>query len=42
MAGGTDALAAALEDWQRRLTAQGLAMLTAAGLLGHYLAARND
>ncbi|WP_027501986.1 TioE family transcriptional regulator [Rhodococcus sp. UNC363MFTsu5.1] len=35
-AGGTDALAAALDDWQRRLTAQGLAMLHAAGQLGHY------
>ncbi|MGW6377378.1 TioE family transcriptional regulator [Rhodococcus sp. NPDC055112] len=35
-AGGTDALAAALDDWQRRLTAQGLAMLQASGRLGHY------
>ncbi|SEM07114.1 TioE family transcriptional regulator [Rhodococcus maanshanensis] len=34
--GGTDALAAALDDWQRRLTAQGLAMLHAAGQLGRY------
>ncbi|MEU9985283.1 TioE family transcriptional regulator [Streptomyces sp. NPDC048045] len=36
-AGGTDALAAALDDWQRRLTAQGLAMLTAATQLHQYL-----
>ncbi|WP_280419311.1 MerR family DNA-binding transcriptional regulator [Nocardia carnea] len=36
-AGGTAALAAALDDWQRALTARGVAMLVAAGLLGHYL-----
>jgi len=36
-AGGTDALAAALADWQRKLTAQGLAMLDAAARLSHYL-----
>ncbi|MEV3960334.1 TioE family transcriptional regulator [Nocardia sp. NPDC050193] len=36
-AGGTDALATALAAWQRRLTAQGLAMLQAAGRLGDYL-----
>ncbi|MGW6918694.1 MerR family DNA-binding transcriptional regulator [Kitasatospora sp. NPDC054939] len=39
-AGGTDALTAALEDWQRRLTAQGLARLHAAALLGRYLELR--
>ncbi|TJZ73614.1 MerR family DNA-binding transcriptional regulator [Rhodococcus oryzae] len=36
-AGGTDALAAALNDWQRKLTAQGLATLAAAGELGRYM-----
>ncbi|TQM33082.1 TioE family transcriptional regulator [Nocardia bhagyanarayanae] len=36
-AGGTAELAAALDDWQRKLTARGLAMLDAAGLLGHYM-----
>lgn len=36
-AGGTAALAAALDDWQRALTARGAAMLVAAGLLGRYL-----
>ncbi|WP_433655382.1 TioE family transcriptional regulator [Nocardia sp. CA-128927] len=36
-AGGTDALAAALNDWQRKLNAQGLAMLNAATQLNHYL-----
>lgn len=36
-AGGTDALSASLDDWQRRLTARGLAMLNAATLLSHYL-----
>ncbi|MET8798793.1 TioE family transcriptional regulator [Nocardia sp. NPDC004568] len=36
-AGGTDALATTLTAWQRRLTAQGLAMLQAAGRLGDYL-----
>lgn len=39
-AGGTEALAGALDDWQRRLTARGLAMLTAAGRLGDYLTRR--
>ncbi|WP_280398682.1 TioE family transcriptional regulator [Nocardia carnea] len=37
-AGGTEALAAALGEWQRKLTARGVAMLEAAGLLGAYLA----
>lgn len=36
-AGGTDALAAALADWQRKLTTQGLAMLNAATQLNLYL-----
>ncbi|MEV7931052.1 TioE family transcriptional regulator [Kitasatospora sp. NPDC088779] len=36
-AGGTASLADALDSWQRRLTAQGLAMLDAAARLGHYL-----
>ncbi|MCO1581620.1 TioE family transcriptional regulator [Crossiella sp. SN42] len=36
-AGGTDSLADALEDWQRKLTAQGLAMLRAATQLSDYL-----
>ncbi|WP_159767636.1 TioE family transcriptional regulator [Streptomyces sp. HM190] len=36
-AGGTDALAASLGDWQRRLTAQGVAMLHAAAHVSHYL-----
>lgn len=36
-AGDTDALAATLTDWQRRLTTQGLAMLNAAAQLDHYL-----
>lgn len=36
-AGGTDALSDALDDWQRKLTAQGLAMLDAATQLSHYL-----
>ncbi|MFC4855688.1 TioE family transcriptional regulator [Actinophytocola glycyrrhizae] len=36
-AGGTGALVGALEDWQRKLTAQGLAMLDAAAQLSHYL-----
>lgn len=36
-AGGTDALATALDNWQRKLTAQGLAMLTSATHLRHYL-----
>ncbi|MWA05940.1 MerR family DNA-binding transcriptional regulator [Actinomadura sp. LD22] len=37
-AGGTGALAAALDGWQRRLTAQGLAMLDASVQLSRYLA----
>jgi DNA-binding transcriptional MerR regulator len=36
-AGGTEALATALADWQRKLTAQGRAMLAAATRLDHYL-----
>ncbi|MGC7097087.1 TioE family transcriptional regulator [Amycolatopsis lurida] len=36
-AGGTDSLARALDDWQRKLNAQGLAMLNAATLLSAYL-----
>ncbi|TWP47374.1 MerR family DNA-binding transcriptional regulator [Lentzea tibetensis] len=36
-AGGTDALAAALDDWRRKLTAQGLAMLDAASQVSRYL-----
>lgn len=36
-AGGTDALATALGSWQHKLTARGIAMLDAAGLLGRYL-----
>jgi DNA-binding transcriptional MerR regulator len=35
-AGGTESLAAALTDWQRKLTEQGLAMLTAATRLSEY------
>ncbi|MFD4905345.1 TioE family transcriptional regulator [Kitasatospora purpeofusca] len=38
-AGGTSALAAALTDWQERLTARGLAMLSAAAHLDPYLTA---
>ncbi len=38
-AGGTDTLAHALEDWHRRLTARGLAMLHAAAQLGPCLSA---
>ncbi|WP_327072689.1 TioE family transcriptional regulator [Kitasatospora purpeofusca] len=38
-AGGTSALAAALTDWQERLTARGLAMLRAAAHLSGYLTA---
>ncbi|GHF67667.1 MerR family transcriptional regulator [Kitasatospora xanthocidica] len=40
-AGGTEELAAALDGWQRRLTARGLAMLTAAARLGDYLTLRS-
>lgn len=36
-AGGTGSLSRALDEWQQKLTAQGLAMLTAAAELGHYL-----
>lgn len=36
-AGGTDALSNALDEWQRKLTAQGLAMLDSAAQLSHYL-----
>ena len=39
-AGGTDTLGAALADWRRRLTAQGLAMLAASAKLSEYLTAR--
>lgn len=39
-AGGTEALSRALADWQAKLTTQGLAMLTAATQLHHYLAER--
>lgn len=38
-AGGTEVVAAALTDWQRRLTARGLAMLDAAALLSRYRSA---
>ncbi|MFJ3223920.1 TioE family transcriptional regulator [Streptomyces sp. NPDC086783] len=36
-AGGTQALSAALDDWRRRLTARGVAMLDAAALLAPYV-----
>ncbi|WP_326807906.1 MerR family DNA-binding transcriptional regulator [Streptomyces sp. NBC_01186] len=36
-AGGTDTLAGALDDWQRKLTARGLAMLSSATRLSHCL-----
>ncbi len=36
-AGGTDTLSDALDDWRRRLTARGVAMLDAAARLGAYL-----
>jgi DNA-binding transcriptional MerR regulator len=39
-AGGTESLAAALETWQEKLTARGVAMLDAAALLGEYLRER--
>lgn len=39
-AGGTDTLASALNDWQQKLTAQGLAMLNSAARLSHYLSLR--
>ncbi|AXE28145.1 MerR family transcriptional regulator (plasmid) [Streptomyces globosus] len=38
---GADALTSALDDWQRRLTARGAAMLTAAARLADYLALRD-
>jgi DNA-binding transcriptional MerR regulator len=40
-AGGTESLAEALETWQDRLTARGLAMLDAAGRLSAYLKSRS-
>jgi len=39
-AGGTESLVDALETWQEKLTARGVAMLDAAGLLGAYLRSR--
>lgn len=39
-AGGTDTLASALNDWQQKLTAQGLAMLNSAAQLSRYLSLR--
>lgn len=39
-AGGAEALSEALEDWQRKLTRQGLAMLDAAAHLSRYLDVR--
>ncbi|MFG2092758.1 MerR family DNA-binding transcriptional regulator [Streptomyces sp. NPDC048612] len=36
-AGGTGILAAVLDDWRRRLTVRGLAMLDASARLSHYL-----
>nr|WP_199788153.1 TioE family transcriptional regulator [Streptomyces sp. SID8354] len=41
-AGGTGTLSDALDDWQRRLTARGVAMLDAASRLSAYLALRED
>lgn len=41
-AGGTEALAHALENWQRKLTQQGLAMLDAAAQLSRYLNLRDS
>ena len=41
-AGGTEALAGALDDWQQRLTTQGLAMLDASARLGEYLHLRGS
>ncbi|WP_408996856.1 TioE family transcriptional regulator [Streptomyces ipomoeae] len=38
--GGTDSLSSALDDWQRRLTARGVAMLGAATHLSRYLGVR--
>ncbi|MGK3200692.1 TioE family transcriptional regulator [Amycolatopsis sp. MEPSY49] len=39
-AGGTESLVDALETWQEKLNARGVAMLDAAGLLGAYLRSR--
>ncbi|WP_257918182.1 TioE family transcriptional regulator [Amycolatopsis iheyensis] len=39
-AGGTESLVDAMETWQERLNARGVAMLTAAGVLGEYLRSR--
>jgi DNA-binding transcriptional MerR regulator len=41
-AGDTQALAAALDDWRQRVTARGLAMLSAAALLADYLAQKES
>jgi DNA-binding transcriptional MerR regulator len=41
-AGGTEALANALADWQGKLTARGLAMLDAAAHLSDYVASRRS
>ncbi|MFH9352381.1 TioE family transcriptional regulator [Kitasatospora sp. NPDC017646] len=41
-AGGTDSLAEALDGWQRRLTARGRSMLTAAARLDAYLSLSTD
>ena len=41
-AGGTGALNRALDDWQRKLTERGLAMLTAATRLNRYLESRSS
>ncbi|GAA1872512.1 TioE family transcriptional regulator [Actinomadura bangladeshensis] len=40
-AGGTDALVRSLDDWQRKLTVQGLAMLKGAARLNDYLGLLN-
>ncbi|MGW2648729.1 hypothetical protein ACWC2T_28305 [Streptomyces sp. NPDC001393] len=40
-AGGTDALTASLEAWERKLTAQGLAMLRGTTRLDVYLGLLN-
>ncbi|MFD8543769.1 TioE family transcriptional regulator [Streptomyces sp. NPDC059649] len=40
-AGDTETLSAALDDWQHKLTTQGLAMLHASTQLSHYLTLRN-
>ncbi|MEU7579790.1 TioE family transcriptional regulator [Streptomyces sp. NPDC041068] len=40
-AGGTDALSGALDDWHRKVTARGIAMLDAATPLSRYLHMRN-